>query len=141
MTPDAIEYEYPLLFEERSIALRSYNTETALAEKIETILSLATQTTRMRDFYDIYALMESGRDIDFALLREALDATMAVRESMVPLDRSDGVIDLLEQSEMMEGHWSRYQAANPFAKSASWQDAIASLRSMSNAIKDARTAD
>lgn len=68
ITPDAIEYDYKLLFEDRSIPLRSYNTETALAEKLETILSLALQTTRMRDFYDIYALTESSCDIDFALL-------------------------------------------------------------------------
>ena len=141
ITPDAIEYDYKLLFEDRSIPLRSYNTETALAEKLETILSLALQTTRMRDFYDIYALTESGRDIDFALLRDALDATMEVRESTVPLDRSDEMIDLLAQSEMMEGHWSRYQAANAFAESVSWQDALASLRALANAVKDAKTAD
>lgn len=141
ITPDAIEYEYKLLFEERSIALKSYNTETALAEKLETILSLALQTTRMRDFYDIYALMETGRDIDFALLGDALDATMAVRESTVALDRSDEVIGLLEESAMMEGNWSRYQAANSFAESVSWQDTLASLRVMTNAIKDARRAE
>ena len=141
ITPDAIEYEYKLLFEDRSVALRSYNTETALAEKLETILSLATQTTRMRDFYDIYALMESGRNIDFRLLGDALDATMAVRASTASLDRSDEIIVLLEGSEMMEGHWSRYQAANAFAESVSWQDALASLRALANAVKDAKTAD
>ena len=140
ITPDAIEYEYKLLFEDRSVALRSYNTETALAEKLETILSLATQTTRMRDFYDIYALMESGRNIDFRLLGDALDATMAVRASTASLDRSDEIIVLLEGSEMMEGHWSRYQAANSFAESVSWQDTLASLRTMVNAIKAATAA-
>lgn len=57
------------------------------------------------------------------------------------LDRSDEMIDLLAQSEMMEGHWSRYQAANAFAESVSWQDALASLRALANAVKDAKTAD
>ena len=139
LTPDAIEYEYKLLFEDRSIALRSYNIETALAEKLDTILSLALQTTRMRDFYDIYALTESGRDIDYALLGDAFDATMAVRKSTVSLNRSDEVINLLEGSKMMEGHWSRYQAANPFAASISWLEVLASLRKTINAIKDAKT--
>ena len=138
MTPDAIEYEYKLMFENRSIALRSYNTETALAEKLETILSLALQTTRMRDFYDIYALMESGRDIDFALLGNALDATMTARESITSLDRSDEVIGLLEESTMMKEHWGRYQAANPFAASVSWKAALLSLRKMAGAIKAAK---
>lgn len=57
------------------------------------------------------------------------------------LDRSDEMIDLLAQSEMMEGHWSRYQAANAFAESVSWQDALASLRALASAVKDAKTAD
>ncbi|THG36008.1 hypothetical protein [Adlercreutzia caecimuris] len=60
---------------------------------------------------------------------------------LVPLDRSDEMIDLLAQSEMMEGHWSRYQAANAFAESVSWQDALASLRALASAVKDAKTAD
>jgi len=137
ITPEAIVYEYRLLFEDRSIALRSYNTETVLAEKLETVLSLALQTTRMRDFYDIYSLTESGRGIDFALLGDALDATTAVRGSAISLDRSDQIIGLLEGSEMMEGHWKRYQAANPFAKSVSWRDALASLRALTSAIKHA----
>uniref|UniRef100_A0A7C9NAE4 Uncharacterized protein n=1 Tax=Muribaculaceae bacterium Z82 TaxID=2304548 RepID=A0A7C9NAE4_9BACT len=59
----------------------------------------------------------------------------------MPLDRSDEVIGLLERSEMMEGRWSRYQATSPFAESVSWQDALASLRIMVNAVKDAKTAD
>lgn len=140
ITPEAIEYEYGLMFEKRSIALRSYNTETVLAEKLETVLSLALQTTRMRDFYDIYSLTESGRGIDFALLGDALDATTAVRGSAISLDRSDEIIGLLEGSEMMEGHWKRYQAANSFAKSVSWRDALASLRALTIAIKHADAA-
>lgn len=95
----------------------------------------------MRDFYDNYALMESGRDIDFNLLGDALDATMAVRGSTASLDRSEEVIGLLEGSEMIEGHWSRYKAANPFAGSVSWQDMLASLRVIAKAIKDAKTSD
>lgn len=35
----------------------SYNIETVIAEKLETIISRGTANTRMRDFYDIYILM------------------------------------------------------------------------------------
>lgn len=137
ITPDAIEYEYKLLFEDRNILLSSYNIETTLAEKLETILSLALQNTRMRDFYDIYTLPGTVRDINFALIGEALDATIAVRESTVSLDRSGEVISLLQNSSMMKDHWSRYQAANLFARSISWQDVLASLREMTHAIMTA----
>ena len=50
ITPSEIKYEYPLLLEERTIQLWSYNLETLLAEKIQTILSRGVLNTRMRDF-------------------------------------------------------------------------------------------
>lgn len=127
VTPGAVEYEYGLMFEDRSIALRSYNTETALAEKLETALSLATQNTRMRDFYDIWAIRASGREVDYALLGAALDATMAVRGSAAALDGSDAVLDLLRESGEMSDAWRRYQAANPFAGQVGWREALAAL--------------
>lgn len=39
ITPKAVEYEYDLMLEDRSIKLWSYNLETILAEKLQTILS------------------------------------------------------------------------------------------------------
>ena len=56
VTPRAIEYDYKLLFDDRSIRLWSYNLETILAEKLQTILARGVLNTRMRDFYDIYIL-------------------------------------------------------------------------------------
>ena len=58
ITPGAIEYEYKLMLEDRTIQLWSYNLETILAEKMQTILSRGILNTRMRDFYDIYTLAE-----------------------------------------------------------------------------------
>ena len=56
ITPRAVEYGYRLMFEEREIDLQSYNVETLLAEKLQTILSRGLANTRMRDFYDVYAI-------------------------------------------------------------------------------------
>lgn len=65
ITPNEIKYEYPLLLEERTIQLWSYNLETLLAEKIQTILSRGVLNTRMRDFYDVTTL--------FGCYRESID--------------------------------------------------------------------
>lgn len=32
----------------------AYNTETIIAEKLETVISRATFNTRLKDFYDLY---------------------------------------------------------------------------------------
>ena len=42
ITPRAIEYRYPLMFEDRSLQIMSYNLETLLAEKLETIMYRGT---------------------------------------------------------------------------------------------------
>lgn len=56
ITPRAIEFNYDLLLEDRSISLWSYNLETILAEKLQTVLARGILNTRMRDFYDIRML-------------------------------------------------------------------------------------
>ena len=59
ITPGAIQYSYKLMFEDRYIQLLSYNLETVLAEKLETIVRRHLTNTRMRDFYDVYILKSS----------------------------------------------------------------------------------
>ena len=54
ITPGAVEYSYKLMFEDRSISIWTYNLETLLGEKLETIMARETANTRMRDFYDIH---------------------------------------------------------------------------------------
>ena len=54
VTPKELKFKYPLLFENRSILINSYNIETILAEKIETVLRRGKYNSRMKDYYDIY---------------------------------------------------------------------------------------
>lgn len=75
ITPAAVIYQYKLMFEERYITLWAYNLETVLAEKIETVLSRSVLNTRLRDFYDLYVLQDTGLEIDKATLAAGLTAT------------------------------------------------------------------
>ncbi|MBU4690084.1 nucleotidyl transferase AbiEii/AbiGii toxin family protein, partial [Mycoplasma zalophidermidis] len=61
ITPRAIEYKYFLMFEDRYISLLTYNIETLLAEKLETMIARSTANTRMRDFYDIFLITGGKR--------------------------------------------------------------------------------
>lgn len=72
ITPSAIRYSYPLMFEDRSIELMTYTPETLLAEKIRTILVRGITTTRMRDYYDVYEIVAGIKvSIDKEILAEA----------------------------------------------------------------------
>lgn len=83
ITPREVRYEYPLLLEDKSIQLWSYNLETILAEKIQTILSRGLLNTRMRDFYDITTLFNRYKDsINYNDLSLAFDKTCRKRETL-----------------------------------------------------------
>lgn len=82
ITPQVIEYRYPLMFENRSLQIMSYNLETLLAEKLETIMYRGTSKTRMRDFYDIYMLTgKPSIAINDATLYRAFLATRNTRRT------------------------------------------------------------
>ncbi len=84
ITPKAVTYEYPLLFENRSIHILSYSLETVLAEKWETIISRGVANTRMRDFYDIVVLMTTQENrIEKLTLQEAYRRTAENRRDTV----------------------------------------------------------
>lgn len=85
--PAAIEYRYKLMFGDRAISLLSYNTETLLTEKIQTILVRGIANTRMRDFYDVYAIIKTNEEkIDGKTSFEAFQATCNRRETVFTVD-------------------------------------------------------
>jgi len=72
ITPHEVSYSYRLLFEDRTISIMAYNLETILAEKLETFLVRGTANSRMRDFYDIFALENAqSQKINNTILKAA----------------------------------------------------------------------
>jgi len=135
ITPKEISYRFALMFEDRSIDVLAYNLETVLAEKYETILRRSTMNTRMRDFYDIYILMNFQlQNINGSLLKKAVHATAASRESTAVLSDVDTILNLLSDDEAMKSAWALYQRDFYYAKSIIWSDIIKSLRLMSDLI-------
>lgn len=116
ITPDAVEYEYRLLFDDRSITLMAYTLETVLAEKLETVVSRGVNSTRPRDYYDIHVLWRlRGRDCDIPTLREALAATCEKRNSAEAMTRWNRVLGEVAQDEAMLALWDKYARRNPYA--------------------------
>ena len=56
--PKEIQFEYKMMFEDKSIFIMTYSIETIIAEKFETIISRNALNTRAKDFYDIYTLVK-----------------------------------------------------------------------------------
>ena len=125
LTPGAILYRYPSGFEEKTLEIWAYNLETVLAEKVETILRRGTGNTRARDFYDVYLLTktQSGK-LDKALFREALEATIAHRESPVILTKHRETLQAILSDEGMLARWRRYARMYSYARGIEFREII-----------------
>lgn len=130
ITPAAVNYQYKLMFEERYITLWAYNLETVLAEKIETVLSRSVLNTRLRDFYDLYVLQDTGLEIDKATLAAALTATARKRGSEQSLVLYERTLDEIRISPLMREQWERYQGKNNYAAGIFWDDVISDIRAL-----------
>ena len=121
ITPKEINYSYKLMFEDRRIQILTYNIETVLAEKLETILSRDVINTRLRDFYDIAVLsLERENEISMGRLGLALEATAKKRNSLDTIQRGLFILERIEKDEGMKILWMNYQYKYEYAKSYSW---------------------
>jgi predicted nucleotidyltransferase component of viral defense system len=125
ITPDAMNYNYKLLLEPRFIEILSYNIETILAEKMETIISRGVLNTRMRDYYDIYILNKlEATKIDYSIYADAIAATSEERESTEEILKRKSVIETIKSSSVMKKRWEDYQREYGYAKELSFGDVL-----------------
>ena len=131
VTPNPIEYRYKLLLEDRYINLQSYNLETVLAEKIQTVLARGVLNTRMRDFYDIRTLfLMYGDQIDTDTLKSAFNATCTNRGTHNLVQNAPGIISNIESDEHLRSLWVSYQRKFPYASDMSYGSVIDSLKGL-----------
>ena len=136
ITPGAVEYSYKLMFEDRSISIWTYNLETLLGEKLETIMARETANTRMRDFYDIHILMNQ-KTVDYKLLKSAFLATSEKRATTALVSRFDEILEEVRMDKTMESLWKKYRKENFFVGDLTWEDVNQSVKKLKEATFDA----
>jgi len=135
ITPGAVEYSYKLMFEDRSISIWTYNLETLLGEKLETIMARETANTRMRDFYDIHILM-SQKTVDYKLLKSAFLATSEKRATTALVSRFDAILEAVRTDKAMQSQWEKYRKENFFVGDLTWEDVNQSVKKLKEATFD-----
>ena len=128
ITYKEIRYSFDLMLEDRKIQIWSYNLETVIAEKFESILKRGILGTRIRDFYDIYMLLNTqAKNIDFNTLKDAIYSTAEHRNTINIIKDWSKIIEQLNNSDIMKKQWERYQKNNFYAKEIKYGDLIESL--------------
>ena len=128
ITPKEIEYNFKLMFEDRTISIMAYNLETVLAEKFETCITRGVTNTRMRDFYDIY-ILTTTHSYDANIFKAALDKTAEKRHTAQQM--SEGIADTITvilENEIMADLWQRYQKKYFYAADISWAMVISAVK-------------
>ena len=128
ITYKEIEYDYNLMLEEKKIPVWSYNLETILAEKFESVIKRGIAGTRIRDFYDIYMLMGTKEEeINKKLLKTAINLTSEHRESQDLIKDWEHTLEILANDEDMQKRWKVYQKTYFYAKDIEYSDLIKSV--------------
>ncbi|MDM8560097.1 nucleotidyl transferase AbiEii/AbiGii toxin family protein [Candidatus Parabeggiatoa sp. HSG14] len=83
VTPEPEYIEYPTLLDFSAPRLHVYPKYTVVAEKFEAMTSLGIANSRMKDFYDIWILMQT-LDFQGSILSQAIKATFERRMTKLP---------------------------------------------------------
>ena len=125
ITPSAIEFSYPMMFDDERINIWSYNLETMLAEKLETVIARSTLNTRMRDFYDIHILWsEKANMINIETLRRAIINVARKRETLELFDTMDEILDDIVESDYLRNNWNNYRKGSYYVGDLEWSDVL-----------------
>lgn len=136
ITPRAIEFNYDLLLEDRSIKLWSYNLETILAEKLQTVLARGILNTRMRDFYDIRMLLDTYEDkVNKAVLKDAFAATCKKRGTDNLQEQAEEIVKIIEADEQIQVLWRAYQKKYSYAADIDYASVIRGVRKLMDWIR------
>lgn len=107
ITPREMKYNYNSIFEDKKIPIMSYPLETVLAEKFQTIVTRGLFNTRLKDFYDVYILINTKiDDLNRSNLIKAIKNTFKRRETNFDLEQFNEVINDLSNDNNMNNLWS-----------------------------------
>jgi predicted nucleotidyltransferase component of viral defense system len=123
--PREIEYQYKLMFEDRTIPVMAYNLYTILAEKIETILVRSVGNTRSRDFYDVYLLLSINKDaLAKQELLRAIRFKAEERGSVPAIENNAKILSDIAASPDIARNWERYKKRYLYAKGIALKDIL-----------------
>ncbi|HEY5238598.1 MAG TPA: nucleotidyl transferase AbiEii/AbiGii toxin family protein [Rhizomicrobium sp.] len=99
--------EYPALLDLPSPKLRAYAPETVIAEKFQAMIALGRANSRMKDFYDIWALSKVFA-FDNDRLARAIAATFARRQTTIPTEVPDALTPAFAQDPAKQRQWAAF---------------------------------
>ena len=129
ITPREIKYNYNSIFEDKKIPIMSYTIETILAEKFQTVVNRGLLNTRLKDFYDIYILVNTKMsELSKENLINAIKNTFKRRKTSLDIDQINEIINDLISDNNMNSLWENAVSKNSYAKNIRFEDTIDAIK-------------
>ena len=135
ITYKEVEFKYSTIFENETINIMTYNYETIIAEKFESIISRNIDNTRMKDYYDLYMFVNlKWNDINKETLRKAIINTSKARETLDYIENANKYIELISDDSRLNLLWNSYQNNYEYAKDIEFEDTINAIKVISEIV-------
>ena len=121
ITPRAIEYKYKCLFDDKYLDLITYNLETVLAEKFNSVISIGVLNSRMKDYYDIYYLLtRKSNEIDKKILKQAIINTFDHQKTDIHSIKER--FEQIRENPKIDEQWKNYSKKHHYTINISKND-------------------
>jgi predicted nucleotidyltransferase component of viral defense system len=115
ITPDPVVRDFPTLLDLPAPQILTYPKETAVAEKFEAIVRLGVANSRMKDFYDLWAL---ANDFPFSgqIIVSAIQNTFKRRKTALPIGTPVAFQASFSQNSLKQTQWQAFIRKTRFVK-------------------------
>lgn len=129
ITYKEVEFKYYTLFDDEAINIMTYNYETIVAEKFETIIFRNIDNTRMKDYYDLYMFVNlKWNEINKDILRKAIINTSKKRNTENYIEDANSYIEMIQEDDRLKSLWNSYVSNYEYAKDITFEDTIKAIK-------------
>ena len=133
ITPKPIVYKYYPILGDNYVNVWSYNIETVIAEKLETILRRAEANSRIRDYYDLYLIYTKGwNNVKIDDLCKAVNKTFEKRSYVGNIDET---IVILRNSEIIKNRLNSYRKKYEYANDIDYNEIMKCIEKIVKVIR------
>ena len=127
VTPNPIDLDYPILLEHLpAVNIMAYSLETVIAEKMHAIVDLADQSSRMKDYYDLYHILTKEK-YDSNTLQKAIENTFENRHTSYDADNLFFGPNFTN-NQQMQVRWQAFMRKITKAEDVSFNDVVSYLQ-------------
>ena len=110
----------------------TYNIESIIAEKFQTVISRGILNSRMKDYYDLYYLI-TYKEFSKEYLKNAIIKTFNKRDT--DIEKIDYVITEIKNSDFIEEMWKNYSIHYKYSNGIKFEQVINVIDKIKELVK------